>query len=382
MYQPNVFVYFDDVVIVEGGQYYCQHRKIPVLPSSDEVPRVVDRNGLHVDSDKVKAMLELPTPTNVTEVRRIVGNFSWLVVIAPIPALLRKRTSFPWSEESASAFRRIKECLVSASILSCPDYSREFVVQTDASGYGVGAVLTQPHDEGDPVICYLSRSLSRQERNYTTTERECLAVLWAVEKLRPYLKGVPFTVVTDHFSLLWLQTLEDLNGRLARWAIRLQQYNFEVIHRKEKENVVPDALSRSVSIVDSMRIDSCSVEDQVLTGTTEDKWYQAMVEKLHIIPEGAIHTSRHEVTKLTPYFVNFGRNMVLSGADYGRDALREIEGGTQTGEGTKNEAFLKMFQDVWKRLEVASEKSCDRYNLRRRHEKYLSNPMVWKRNYE
>ncbi|KAG5888185.1 hypothetical protein JTB14_016401 [Gonioctena quinquepunctata] len=220
---------------------------------------VVDRNGLHVDPDKVRAMLELPTPTNVTEVRRVVGTFSWYrrfipdfsSVIAPITALLRKSTSFHWSEESASAFRRVKECLVSAPILSCPDYSREFVVQTDASGYGVGAVLTQPHDEGDRVISYLSRSLSRQERNYTTTERECLAVLWAVEKLRPYLEGVPFTVVTDHFSLLWLQTLKDLNGRLARWAVRLQQYNFKVIHRKGKENVVPDALSRSVPIVDS-----------------------------------------------------------------------------------------------------------------------------------
>ncbi|KAG5868007.1 hypothetical protein JTB14_024058 [Gonioctena quinquepunctata] len=253
---------------------------------------VVDRNGLHVDPDKVRAMLELPTPTNVTEVRRVVGTFSWYrrfipdfsSVIAPITALLRKSTSFHWSEESASAFRRIKECLVSAPILSCPDYSREFVVQTDASGYGVGAVLTQPHDEGDRVISYLSRSLSRQERNYTTTERECLAVLWAVEKLRPYLEGVPFTVVTDHFSLLWLQTLKDLNGRLARWAVRLQQFNFKVIHRKGKENVVPDALSRSVPIVDSLRIDSCSVEDQVLTGTTEDKWYQAMVGKVRNNP--------------------------------------------------------------------------------------------------
>ncbi|KAG5899099.1 hypothetical protein JTB14_021602 [Gonioctena quinquepunctata] len=196
---------------------------------------VVDRNGLHIDPDKVRAMLELPTPTNVTEVRRVVGTFSWYRRFIPdfssvIAALLRKRTSFHWSEERASAFR----------------------LQTDASGYGVGAVLTQPHDESDRVIRYLSRSLSRQERNYTTTELECLAVLWAVEKLRPYLKGVPFTFVTDHFSLLWLQTLKDLNGRPARWAVRLQQYNIK-----------PDK--------------ACSVEDQVLTGTTDDK---AMVGKV------------------------------------------------------------------------------------------------------
>lgn len=96
------------------------------------------------------------------------------------------------------------------------------------------------------MIQYLSRTLTRQERNYSTTERECLAVIWAVEKLRHYLEGVHFQVITDHHSLLWLHRLKDPQGRLARWSLRLQPYNFELIHRKGKDHVVPDLLSRSV----------------------------------------------------------------------------------------------------------------------------------------
>ncbi|KAG5892588.1 hypothetical protein JTB14_036796 [Gonioctena quinquepunctata] len=185
---------------------------------------VVDRNGLHVDPDKVNAMLQLPIPENVKDVRRLIGTFSWYrrfipefaTVLSPITALLKK-----------------------APVLSCPDYSLPFVLQTDASAFGLGAVLSQTRGDEDMVICYLSRSLTKQEHNFSTT------VLWAVEKLRPYLEGIPFRVITDHYSLVWLQNLKDPVGRLARWAVRMQQYDFKIIHRKGKDHVVPDALSRS-----------------------------------------------------------------------------------------------------------------------------------------
>lgn len=102
------------------------------------------------------------------------------------------------------------------------------------------------------MICYLSRSLNKNERKYSTTEKECLAVLFAIEKLRPYIEGTHFTVITDHYCLKWLNNIKDPVGRIARWAIRLQQYDFEILHRKGKDNVVPDALSRSVPIVDAV----------------------------------------------------------------------------------------------------------------------------------
>lgn len=130
-----------------------------------------------------------------------------------------------------NALKEIKGRLISAPISCCPDFNQNFVVHCDASGYGIGAVLTQVIEGEEMVICYLSRSLSRNERNYSTTERECLAVIWSIEKLRPYLEGTKFTIITDHGSLVWLNNLKDLTGRLARWAVRLQQFQFDIVHR-------------------------------------------------------------------------------------------------------------------------------------------------------
>lgn len=237
--EPFVFVYLDDVVICTQTfekhlevleEVFRRLREAQLTVSFDKchfckpnmkyLGFVIDRKGLHVNPDKIKSMFELPPPQNVKEVRRIIGRFSWYrrfvpefsTIVSPITALIKKCSKFVWTPECDSAFRRIKELLIRAPVLSCPDYSLPFVIQTDASGYGIGAVLVQPHHDGDSVICFLSRSLTKQERNYTTTERECLAVLWSIEKLRCYIEGVPFTLVTDHYSLVWLQNLRELGG--------------------------------------------------------------------------------------------------------------------------------------------------------------------------
>lgn len=139
---------------------------------------MVDRQGLHVDPEKVSAILNLLTPKTVREVRQVIGTVSWyrrfipnfFSMTAPLCALLRKNKTFLWNSECEQAFKDIKQCLVSASILSCPDFEKPFYVQTDASGHGIGAVLSQQHEDGEHVICYLSRSLSRAKNNYSTTE--------------------------------------------------------------------------------------------------------------------------------------------------------------------------------------------------------------------
>lgn len=303
--EPNVFVYLDDVVIL--SQDFDEHLRILqevfkrlreanitvswekcqfCRPEMRYLGYVVDRRGLRVDPDKVRAMLDLPRPKTATEVRRILGSFSWYrrfvpefsSVVAPITSLTMKNRKFEWSTECEEALRKIKGLLVAAPILSCPDYSKDFVIQTDASGYGIGAVLTQPHSEGEKVICYLSRSLTKQERVYTTTERECLALVWAIEKLCPYIEGIPFTVVTDHYSLKWLQGLKDPNGRLARWSVKLQQYNYKVIHRSARNLVVPDMLSRAVPVVDSVN------DIKEIPVLTKDRWYSRMVNSVLDFP--------------------------------------------------------------------------------------------------
>ena len=119
-----------------------------------------------------------------------------------------------------------------SSCTGTPDLNLSFTLQTDASSRQLGAVLSQEFADGEHPIAFANRSLTKAERNYTMTEKECLAVLWAVEKFRGYLLGEEFTVITDHSSLLWLHNLKDPTGHLARWATALQAYNIKIVDRK------------------------------------------------------------------------------------------------------------------------------------------------------
>ncbi|KAG6936602.1 hypothetical protein G0U57_011985, partial [Chelydra serpentina] len=125
-----------------------------------------------------------------------------------------------------------------------PDFHREFIVQTDASGIGLGAVLSQEVDGEEHPIVYLSRKLFPRERNYSVIEKEALAVKWAVDALRYYVLGAPFILVTDHAPLKWLNKMKDTNGRLMRWYLALQPYAFTIHHRAGRDNANADFLSR------------------------------------------------------------------------------------------------------------------------------------------
>lgn len=295
-----VFVYLDDIIICTDT--YEKHLEMlrEVLsritkagltlnrdkchfckPELKYLGYIIGSGGLMVDPDKVEALLQIPQPKSVTEVRRLIGVASWYrrfvpnfsTLTAPLCALLRKNQPFVWSRECETSFKALKEHLVSAPLLSCPDFERLFILQTDASDYGLGAVLSQMDDgDNERVICYLSRSLSKSERKYSTTEKECLAVLFAIERLRPYLEAVKFRVITDHFALKWINNIKDPVGRIARWAVRLQQFDFEVVHRKGSDHAVPDALSRSVPRIDSVDLES------------KDIWYNKMCQRIRDTP--------------------------------------------------------------------------------------------------
>lgn len=243
---------------------------------------VVDSHGLHVDPAKVQAILDIPTSRSVSEVRRLIGTASWYrrfipdfsTIVAPLTNLLKKNKTWCWTDNCDAAMNIIKERLILAPILSRSDFNLPFYVQTDASAYGLVAVLSQHHSDGERVICYLSRSLTRNERNYSTTERERLAVLWATERLRCYLEGY-----TDHHSLVWLNNLRELTGRLAHWAVRMQQFGFEIIHCKGRDHLVPDMLSRSVTEADCVIIQK-KAPSGIDKTTKADRWYLRMVERV------------------------------------------------------------------------------------------------------
>lgn len=245
------------------------------MKETSYVGYVISEKGIKANPNRMEPILKYPAPKNIKALRRFIGMSGWYrrfirnysTIIAPITNLLKKSNlPFKWNEEANAAFEAIKEILVAPPILSPPNFTVPFELQCDASDTGTGAVLTQTVNGEERVIAYFSCKLDKAQQNYSATEKECLAVIKAVEKFRPYIDGTHFTVITDHASLLWLQTMRTPTGRLARWALRLQEYDFKLIHRKGKHNVVPDALSRihmeenenALDMYEKKEIDTCA----------------------------------------------------------------------------------------------------------------------------
>ncbi|KAI2645187.1 Retrovirus-related Pol polyprotein from transposon 17.6 [Labeo rohita] len=214
----------------------------------------VGRGLIRPQEKKVEAILTAPKPETKTQVRAFLGlagyyrcfipNFSSLA--APLTDLTRKGQpeKTRWTAATEEAFASLKAALTSSPVLRAPDFSCPFLLQTDASDTGLGAVLSQVQEGEEHPIIYISRKLSPAERNYATVEKEALAIKWAVLELRYYLLGRKFTLVTDHAPLQWMARAKDTNARVTRWFLALQDFHFEVRHRAGATNANADGLSR------------------------------------------------------------------------------------------------------------------------------------------
>ena len=175
--------------------------------------------------------------------RRFVKDFA--TISAPLNNLTKKNMKWKWDDKCDKAFNTLKYKLANAPIVRCPNNDYQFILQTDASTVGIGSVLSQRDKDGSEyVVEYASRTLNKAERNYSTIERECLAIVWGVIHFRPYLFGVQFIIQSDHKPLRYLNQMKDLNGRLTRWSLRLQEYTFDLEYKKGKSNANADAMSR------------------------------------------------------------------------------------------------------------------------------------------
>ena len=212
---------------------------------------LITKDGILPLKEKVQAIERCPIPQNVSETRSFLGLANYYRrfvpmfsnIAAPLNKLLSSDKRFEWTADCESAFQTLKDKLKSAPILRRPDYNLPFAIYTDASNIGIGGVLTQTVDNKEYVIAYCSRTLNRAEQNYSTTERECLAVVYSIKEFRPYIYGTPFTVTTDHQALMWLAKLDNTSPRLARWILALTEHDFKILYRPGKTHQNADALS-------------------------------------------------------------------------------------------------------------------------------------------
>jgi deoxyuridine 5'-triphosphate nucleotidohydrolase len=218
---------------------------------------IITDEGISPDPSTIKKIQEFPQPRTIKGLRSFLGLAGYYrkfvkgfsQIAAPLFKLLRNNEHFIWTVDQESAFQQLKQLLTSAPILIYPDFTKKFYLYTDASDTGLGAVLSQKDKEGrEQVVAYASVTLKPAEQKYGVTEKEALAVVWAVRQFRHYLLGTVFEIITDHNALRWLfKNQQSHSARVNRWIMSLMEYQFIVTYRPGRKNQNADALSRMYS---------------------------------------------------------------------------------------------------------------------------------------
>lgn len=296
----HCFTYMDDIVLFGHDlESHCQNlesvlkklreHNLKLQPAKCEFLRkevqylghVISDQGVKPDPKKVACVQNFPIPKSPRDIksflglvgyyRRFIENFSHIT--KPLTSLLKKNTNFVWLPEQQKSFDELKHKITAAPILQYPDFSKPFVLTTDASNFAVSAILSQGKIGQDLPVAYASRTLNKAEGNYSTTEKECLAIIFGTKVFRPYLYGQKFIVVTDHKPLQWLFNCKDPSSKLIRWRLKLEEFDYEIVHKKGKMNCNADSLSRNPVLA----LDS----DAPSTSETYEKYLQISQQHGH-----------------------------------------------------------------------------------------------------
>ncbi|KAK1611167.1 hypothetical protein QYE76_034840 [Lolium multiflorum] len=216
----------------------------------------ISERGIEVDRAKVEAIEKMPYPRDVKGIRSVLGHAGFYrrfikdfsKISKPLTNLLQKDVPFVFDDDCKEAFETLKKALTTAPVVEPPDWNLPFEIMCDASDFVVGAVLGQRVDKKLNVIHYASKTLDAAQRNYATTEKELLAVVFACDKFRPYIVDSKVTIHTDHAAIRYLMTKKDAKPRLIRWVLLLQEFDLHIIDRKGADNPVADNLSRLENI--------------------------------------------------------------------------------------------------------------------------------------
>ncbi|CAN6579359.1 unnamed protein product [Malus baccata var. baccata] len=259
-----------------------------------------------------------PLPFIDQMLERFIKDFS--KVAQPLCRLLQKEVAFEFTKECTESFKQLKELLTTAPIIVPPDWSLPFELMCDASDYALGAVLGQRKDKRPHVIYYASRTLNDAQLNYSTTEKELLAVVFALDKFRSYLIGTKVIVFTDHAALKYLLTKKEAKPRLIRWILLLQEFDIEIRDKKGSENVVADHLSRMVHNEESLPILETFPDEQLLSIKVSAPWYADIVNFL-VSKRIPSEFTRHQRDKLRhdarfyvwddPYLLKFCPDQII-----------------------------------------------------------------------
>lgn len=276
-----VFVYLDDILIFSPSpedhvihvrqvlqrllenKLYVKAEKCEFhVESISFLGYIIGKGQVKPDPSKIQAVADWPRPDSRKQLQRFLGfaNFyrrfirNYSQAASLLTRLTSSKVSFKWGPDAEQAFLTLKQKFTSAPVLIYPDPSLQFIVEVDASGIGVGAVLSQrsPSDQKLHPCAFFSRCLSSAERNYSIGDCELPAVKLALEEWRHYLEGarLPFVVWTDHKNLSYIQSAKRLNSRQARWALFFGRFNFTLTYRPGSRNIKPDALSRQFCTTD------------------------------------------------------------------------------------------------------------------------------------
>ncbi|XP_042454625.1 uncharacterized protein LOC122038761 [Zingiber officinale] len=289
---------------------------------------IVSEKGIEVDPAKINAIIALSFPTCVREVRSFLGHAGFYrrfirdfsAIALPLSRLLQKVVEFVFDEKCKEAFNKLREALISSPIVCSPDWLLPFELMCDASNFAVGVVLSQGVEGAPHVISYASKTMDSAQSNYTTTEKELLAIIFALDKFRSYLLCSHVIVFSDHAALKFLLKKADAKPRLIRWMLLLQGFDIEIRDRSGKENLVADHLSRIENEGDITPIVDSFPDEQFFHLQGRLPWYADLVNYLvaNVFPSHFSKAQRDKLKSNAKYYVwddphlwKFGSDQVI-----------------------------------------------------------------------